>query len=188
MKKLSSGVILLGVVVLLMLFTGYTYNRLVSQSEGIEGQWAQVETQYQRRFDLIPNLVSSVQGTMRQEQAVFSMIADARTKYAGAATPRTRAAAAVEVESSLARLLVVMENYPQLKSAENVQTLMAQLEGTENRVAVERGRYNEAVRSYNARVRQFPSNVIASAFGFDEWAYFEAVSGAQEVPKVDLIP
>jgi LemA protein len=186
MKKISPWLGLLGIVVLLALYTGLTYNRLVSQSEGIEGQWAQVETQYQRRVDLIPNLVSSVQGTMKQEQAIFTALAEARTRYAGAGTPRDRAAAAAQVEGSLARLLVVMENYPQLQSAQNVQTLMAQLEGTENRIAVERGRYNESVRDYNSAVRRIPSSVVASVFGFEEWTYFEAAQGAQEAPRVEL--
>jgi len=132
MKK--STIIIIAVVVIVLGYVGLTYNRLVTSSEGVDNQWAQVESQYQRRFDLIPNLVASVQGAMKQEQAVFLAIAEARTRYSGATNPSDKAAAASEVESAFARLLVVMENYPQLKSADTVQTLMAQIEGTENRV------------------------------------------------------
>ena len=132
----------LGVVVLLGLFLALSYNGLVKSNEGVDAQWAQVESQYQRRLDLIPNLVNSVKGIMTQEKTVFQAIDDARTKYGSAATPDDKAAAATGVESALSRLLVVMENYPQLRSVETVQSLMAELSGTENRIAVERMRYN----------------------------------------------
>ncbi|MBM3256740.1 MAG: LemA family protein [Candidatus Liptonbacteria bacterium] len=176
--------ILIAVVVVVLLWGVGTYNSLVGKNEAINGQWAQVETQYQRRFDLIPNLVESVKGTMKQEQAVFNAIAEARTRYAGAGTVDAKAKAAGEVESALARLLVVMENYPQLKSAENVQTLMAQIEGTENRIGTERGRFNDAVRSLNTSVKTFPTNIVARLGGFSERTYFESVEGAETAPSV----
>ncbi|MFA6095958.1 MAG: LemA family protein [Candidatus Paceibacterota bacterium] len=184
MKK--STIIIIAVIIVVLGYVGVSYNRLVSSSETVDTQWAQVESQYQRRFDLIPNLVSSVKGIMKQEQAVFLAIADARTRYAGAATPSDKAAAASEVESSFARLLVVMENYPQLKSSETVQTLMAQIEGTENRVSVERMRYNDFVRSYNVLTKRIPSSIVASLFGFDAKAYFQSAEEAATAPKIEF--
>jgi len=184
MKK--TIIIILIIVVAAALFLFSYYNKFVTASENIDGQWAQVETQYQRRFDLIPNLVESVKGIMTQEQEVFGNIADARTKYAGAASIDEKAAAAGEVESALARLLVIMENYPELKSAENVQSLMAQLEGTENRISVERKRFNDIVRDYNVMVKRFPGNILAGIFGFDERNYFEAAEGAETAPTVEF--
>lgn len=184
---MNKGLVILLVVVLLV--GGYFwsfYNGLVGQDQAITSQWAQVENQFQRRFDLIPNLVNSVKGAMAQEQKVFSDITDARTKYAGAQTVNEKAAAASEVESALGRLLVVMENYPQIKSVEAVQTLMAQLEGTENRIAVERGRFNELTQSYNTRVTQLPGKFLAPMFGFSAKAYFEAANGAETAPQVNL--
>jgi LemA protein len=184
MKK---PLIILFVVVLFV--GGYvwsTYNKLVTTNEAIDNQWAQVESQYQRRFDLIPNLVASVKGIMAQEQKIFGDLAEARTKYSGAVTVDEKAAAATQVEGALGRLLVVMENYPQLKSAENVQTLMVQLEGTENRIAVERQRYNDSVKTFNVIVKRIPAKWLASQFGFTERNYFEAVQGSETAPKVEL--
>ena len=184
---MNKGLIILLIFVLIV--GGYAwsfYNGLVKQSQAIDGQWAQVENQFQRRFDLIPNLVASVKGAMAQEQKIFSDITEARTRYAGAKTLNEKVTTASEVESALSRLLVIMENYPQLKSIETVQTLMAQLEGTENRVAVERGRFNELTRDYNTRVTQLPGKWIAPMFGFSVKAYFEAAKGAEVAPKVEL--
>src|SRR5262245_56487622 len=147
-----STIIIIAVVVILVGWVWLSYNGLVSTSTAADAQWAQVQTQYQRRFDLIPNLVNAVKGAMKQEQAVFADIDAARARYAGAGSTNAKAEAAGEVESAYARLLVVMENYPVIKSTENVQTLQAQIEGTENRISVERGRYNDAVRTYNLRV------------------------------------
>jgi LemA protein len=175
-----------GVLVAAGLFIASYYNGFVRANEGVDAQWAQVETQYQRRFDLIPNLVNSVKGVMEQEQEVFSSIADARTRYAGAATPDDKAVAAGQVESALARLLVVMENYPQLRSVEAVQALMAELAGTENRISVERGRYNEAVRDFNVMVKTFPGSLAASVFGFEARMMFEAAERAATAPNVEL--
>jgi len=182
----AAWVIIIGVVIILAAYAGMKYNSLVKQNEAIDAQWAQVESQYQRRFDLIPNLVASVQGIMKQEQTIFTAIADARTHYAGATTPDAKAAAAGEVETSLGRLLVVMENYPQLQSTQTVQSLMAELSGTENRISVERMRYNELVRDYNVSVKSFPGSMLASLFGFAPRTMFEADAQAQTAPKVQI--
>jgi len=159
---------------------------MVAMNEGVDAQWAQVESQYQRRLDLVPNLVNSVKGIMAQEQEVFTAIAEARTRYAGAATTDAKVAAATEFESAFARLLVVMENYPQLRSVESVNALMAELAGTENRISVERMRYNEAVRDYNVSVKTFPRTLVASWFGFVPRTMFEAEERAAEAPEVNL--
>lgn len=178
--------IILGVVVVLALALFGTYNSLVTQSTAIDGQWAQVETQYQRRFDLIPNLVSSTQGFMKQEKTIFEDIAKARTQYGGAKTLDEKVTGASNLESTLGRLLVIMENYPQLKSDATVAKLMDELAGTENRIAVERRRFNELVQSYNTSVKTVPTNIIAGMFGFREKPYFEAAAGAEQAPKVEL--
>lgn len=178
--------IMIGIAVVVLLYGWTSYNGFVTKNEAVDGQWAQVETQYQRRFDLIPNLVESVKGAMKQEQAVFTALAEARTRYSGAVGTDAKAAAASGVESAFARLLVIMENYPQLKSVDTVQTLMAQLEGTENRVSVERGRFNDTVRALNVAVKRFPGNLIAGIFGFGERTYFDAAAGAENAPKVQL--
>ncbi len=172
------------VVVLVVLWLGGSYNSLVTKGEAVTTQWAQVETSYQRRFDLIPNLVESVKGAMTQEKEVFTALADARSRYSGATNADQKAAAATQVESALSRLLVVVENYPQLKSVEAVQGFMAELAGTENRVSVERGRYNEKVQAYNVVTKRFPSSVVASLFGFDEKNYFKANEAAATAPQV----
>jgi LemA protein len=182
-------IVLIALVAIMLIIGGFllsSYNGLVTASEAVDNQWAQVETQYQRRFDLIPNLVESVKGVMTQEQKVFGDIADARTRYAGAGTPSDKAEAATEVEGALSRLLVIMENYPQLKSSDTVETLMAQLEGTENRVSVERQRYNDAVKEYNLKTKRIPGMWIAGMFGFEEKSYFEAVSGSEAAPAVNF--
>ena len=183
---LTWPIIIVGLLVLAGLYAGGKYNGLVKQNEGVDAQWAQVESQYQRRFDLIPNLVNSVKGIMKQEQAVFESIAQARTQYAGATTVDQKATAATGVESALARLLVIMENYPELRSVETVQSLMAELAGTENRVAVERMRFNEMVRDYNVSVKTFPGSLIAKMFGFSARTMFEAQTGTETPPSVDL--
>ncbi len=185
--KLLPGLLLIivGAVVVAFYFISF-YNNLVAQTQAIEAQWAQVENQYQRRFDLIPNLVNSVRGFFEQEQEVFGVIAEARTRYAGAKTVDEKAEAASQLESSLGRLLVIVENYPDLKSDQTVIGLMDELAGTENRIAVERQRYNELVRDYNTTIKKFPGSVIASMFGFDSYSLFEAAEGAEIVPEVEL--
>jgi len=182
MKK--TWLIVLGVVVALGLWVSGFYNNLVISREKVDTQWAQVQTQYQRRYDLIPNLMETVKGVAKQEQAVFGQIAEARTKYGSAQTTDQKVAAANELETSLSRLLVIVENYPELKSSESYQTLMTQLEGTENRVSVERQRYNEVIRDYNLVIKRFPANLMAGMFGFSPKAYFGADQSAQTAPQV----
>jgi LemA protein len=184
MKK--ALIIIVVALAIIALYGWSVYNKMVTAGEGVGNTWAQVETQYQRRVDLIPNLVNSVKGAMSQEQKVFGDLAEARTRYAGAKTVNEKAEAATQVESALARLLVVMENYPQLKSADTVQTLMAQLEGTENRISVERKRFNDAARDFNVMVKRVPAKWFAAIFGFGEKNYFEAAAGAEKAPEVKL--
>lgn len=179
-------IIILVIVAVLAVWFSMSYNSLVTANEAVDNQWAQVEAQYQRRFDLIPNLVESVKGAMGQEQEVFTALADARSRYAGAASVNEKAEAAGQVESALGRLLVVMENYPQLKSIETVQSLMAQIEGTENRISTERVRFNDQVRTFNVMVKRFPGNIAANLLGYDEKAYFEAAAGTEVAPSVDF--
>ena len=178
-----------GVALLLMVATaasGCSYNTFVSQEETIKTQWAQVENQLQRRNDLIPNLVETTKGFAQQERDVFGQIAESRAKLAGAQTPEQTMQAANEQSSALSRLLVVVENYPQLRSNETFNRLMDELAGTENRIAVERMRYNERVQEYNTLRRQFPSNITAGIFGFREYPVFNAPPEAERVPRVDF--
>jgi len=175
-----------GLVVVAMTLSGCSYNTFVGQEESIKAQWAQVENQLQRRNDLIPNLVETTKGIAQQERDVFGQIAESRARLAGARTPQETIQAANEQSSALARLLVVMENYPQLRSNETFNRLMDELSGTENRIAVERMRYNERVQTYNTARRQFPSNITASMFGFNEYPLFNAPPEAERVPKVDF--
>lgn len=180
--------IIIGVVVILGGWLLSAYNRLVTANEGVDGQWAQVETQYQRRFDLIPNLVNAVQGAMEQEQGIFGELAAARANYSGAVGADAKAAAAGQVESAFGRLLAIMENYPELRSIDTVQTLMAQLEGTENRISVERSRFNDQVRIFNVMIKRFPTRILAGLYGFGERNYFEVAAGVENAPVVDISP
>jgi LemA protein len=166
--------------------SGCSYNRFTSSEEAIKAQWGQVENQLQRRSDLIPNLVATVKGFAEQERAVFQAVADARARMAGAATPAERIAAANAESSALARLIAVVENYPQLKSNETFARLMDELAGTENRLATERMRYNERLKEYNSLRRRFPSNITAAIFGFKEYPYYDAPPEATVAPKVDF--
>jgi LemA protein len=184
--SMKRSYIIIGVIVVLVLWVWSSYNGLVKANLAVDTQWAQVETQYRRRVDLIPNLVASVQGSMKQEKAIFTAIADARTQYAGAKSVDQKAQAASALETGIGRLLVVMENYPVLTSTQTVQTLMAQLEGTENRVSVERNRFNDAVSMYNMKVKTFPGVLVAKLFGFAERVFFKADVGAAQAPKVNL--
>ncbi|OGN01222.1 MAG: LemA family protein [Candidatus Yanofskybacteria bacterium RIFCSPLOWO2_02_FULL_43_10] len=178
--------IILGVIAVLVLYSWSLYNGLVKADENITGQWAQVETQYQRRFDLIPNLINSVKGIMNQEKQIFGDLADARTRYAGAENVDDKVKAANNMESSFGRLVVVMENYPQLRSSETVLTLMAQLEGAENRISVERSRFNDAIKSFNTTIKRFPVNIFVRFYGFNERPYFESQPGTEKVPGVNF--
>ena len=189
MKKLGCVIAIAVVVVVVLAIVGWlggTYNSFVTKSQAIDAQWGQVETQYQRRFDLIPNLVNSVKGLMTQEKTVFDNIAQARTKYGGATTVNEKAAAAGELETALGRLLVVVENYPEIRSSVAVVSLMDELAGTENRISVERRRYNELVQTYNTSIKTFPGNMLAGMFGFGGKEYFKSVSGADTAPKVEF--
>ena len=166
--------------------TGCSYNTFVNQEEAIKAQWAQVENQLQRRNDLIPNLVETVKGYASHEAGVFKDIADARSRLLSAKSPEEKIEAANQQTSALGRLLAVAENYPQLKANEQFNRLMDELSGTENRLAVERMRYNEKVQDYNSARRQFPANVTAKVFGFKEYPYFQVPPDAKQVPKVNF--
>ena len=167
-----------------MPLTGCSYNKFVGQEEAVKAQWAQVENQLQRRNDLIPNLVNTVKGYAAHETQVFQAVADSRARLAGATTPDQKIEAANQQSAALARLLAIVENYPQLKANEQFNRLMDELSGTENRIATERMRYNERVQDYNTARRQFPANLTAKVFGFKEYPFFKAPEAAQQVPKV----
>jgi len=180
--------VIIGVVVLAAVVVGGTFvskwNQLVTMDTDIKAKWAQVENQLQRRGDLIPNLVETVKGFAAQEKSILESIANARAKMAGAGSVQDRIAASNELSSALARLLVVVENYPNLKSDATFIRLMDELAGTENRLSVERKRYNDSVQVYNVAVRQFPGNLIASILGFKEQPFFEAAPAARQAPQV----
>ena len=166
------------------LLSGCSYNKFVSQEETVKAQWAQVQNQLQRRNDLMPNLVETVKGYASHESQVFEQIAASRAKLAGATTPAEQIAAANEQTAALSRLLVIVENYPQLKANEQFNRLMDELSGTENRIATERMRYNQAVQDYNTSRRSFPGVITAKIFKFKDYPLFEAPPAAQQVPKV----
>jgi LemA protein len=174
----------LGILLAASLLSGCSYNTFVSQEETVKAQWAQVQNQLQRRNDLIPNLVETVKGYASHESKVFEDIAASRAKLAGATTPADQIAAANQQTAALSRLLLIVENYPQLKANEQFNRLMDELSGTENRIAVERMRYNEAVQNYNTSRRQFPGVITARLFHFKDYPLFEAPPAAQQVPKV----
>lgn len=185
-KSARNWLIGLAIIGISILWGISSYNNFVNLDVNVDTAWAQVETQYQRRFDLIPNIVESTKLVLTQEQKVFSNIAEARTRYAGAAgkNPTEAVAAANQLESSLARLLVVIENYPQLRSSEVVQSQIAELAGAENRISVARERYNESVSEMNKKVRSFPANILAKIFAFNPREMFKAAPGATTAPKV----
>ena len=181
------GLVILGVLVIGALWILTTYNSLVSLTENAKTAQADIEVQYQRRFDLIPNLVKTAEGIANLEKSVFQSLADARSRYAGAAPgSNERLQAMNQAEGALARLLVIVENYPQLRSAESFLKLQDQLEGTENRISVSRTTYNEVVNQLSKKVRTFPSVLIARIFGFEERARFESTQAAREAPKVEF--
>ena len=185
--KIFLGVLAVIVIIGLVLGGGLISNRneLVTEKNGVEAAWAQVDVVLQRRADLIPNLVETVKGFAKQEQSVIDSVTSARAALGGARTPSEKIAANSQLDSALSRLLVVVENYPNLKSNENFIRLQDELAGTENRIAVERRRYNETVQRYNTDIELFPKNIAASLFGFQRNdAYFKADTGARETPKV----
>lgn len=185
MKK---GLIILGAILLIIFlsvgsFAG-KYNTLVTAEENINGKWAQVENQLQRRLDLIPNLVETVKGYAEHEKETFTQVTEARSKVAGAQTIPEKAQANAELSSALSRLMVVVERYPELKANQNFIRLQDELAGTENRLAVARKDYNEAVQSFNTLIKRFPNNIIAGMFNFEKYEYFEAEENAQKAPEV----
>ena len=191
MKKtlIIVGVVLAVLLVIALSIAGWlktTYNNLVAMDEAVNGSWAQVENVLQRRYDLIPNLVETVKGYASHESEVFIAVTEARSKVGGAGTPGARMAAEGELSSALSRLMVVVENYPQLKANQNFIMLQDQLEGTENRISVERGRYNGVVQGYNSYIRQFPQTFLAGMFGFERREFFEATEGAENAPQVSF--
>jgi LemA protein len=165
---------------------GCSYNKFTTQEEAIKASWGEVQNQIQRRNDLIPNLVETVKGYAAHEEGVYREIAESRSRLLAAKTPEETIQAANQQSAALGRLLAVAENYPQLKANEQFNRLMDELAGTENRIAVARGRYNERIQEYNTQRRRFPSNVTAKVFGFKEYPYFTAPPEAQRVPKVDF--
>lgn len=186
---MKTGAIIAIILVLVALIAGMSlkgiYNELVTQREAIEAQWRQVDVAIQRRADLIPNLVETVKGFAKQELQVMQAVTSARAALLAARTPQERIAANQQLDAAIGRLLVVVENYPQLKSNENFLRLQDELAGSENRIAVERRKYNEAVQKYNTTIALFPNNLVASLFGFTRNdAYFRAEPAARTVPKV----
>jgi len=176
-------VIVLGVLALLFI---PKYNSLVTAEENVDSKWAQVENQLQRRYDLIPNLVQSVKGYANHEQEVIASITEARAQMGNAQTPEQQAVANDALNGALSRLLVVVENYPNLKADANFRQLMDELAGTENRLAVAREDYNNEVQGFNKIVKRFPGNIMANIFGFEQKQYFKAAAGAEQAPAVDF--
>jgi LemA protein len=188
---MGKGLIVVIVIVVLLLMFGGMYvgakNQMVAKNETIKSNWAQVDVVLQRRADLIPNLVETVKGIAQQEKDVFGAIANARAAMMGAKSPQERIAANGQLDSALGRLFVVVENYPQLKSNENFLRLQDELAGTENRIAVERKRYNDSIQDYNTFIGQFPNSLFAGIAGFTRNdAYFEASPASRETPRVNF--
>ena len=195
MKTLKITIVVLGVLAIIALWAVNAYNALVESQEDVESAWSQVENQYQRRADLVPNLVATVKGYAAHEQETLEGVVNARAKAtqividATNMTPEQIAAyqaAQGELSQALGKLLAIAENYPDLKANENFRDLQAQLEGTENRIATARQFFNDAAKKYNKKVRRFPSNIIAASFGFEQKGYFEADPEAKQAPKVEF--
>lgn len=176
-------------IVIILIIIGWiwgSYNNFIILTQNIENQWAKVETQYQRRIDLIPNLVNTAKGYMQFEKSLLEEITSLRSQWMSATTVEDKVNFGNALDSALGRLLLVYENYPELKSIEAVASLMDELAGTENRIAVERSRFNDMVRNYNTAIKVFPSNILANTFGFEERSYFQAQPGAEIVPTVNI--
>ena len=195
MKKVLPWIVVLGILAIIVLWVANVYNAFVAAEEEVESAWAQVENQYQRRSDLVPNLVATVKGYAAHEQETLEGVVEARAKATqitidpANATPEQLAAfqaAQGELSQALGRLLAVAENYPDLKANENFRDLQSQLEGTENRIAVARQLFNESARQFNTAIRRFPNNIIAGICGFEKKPYFEAEEGANKAPKVEF--
>lgn len=187
MKKGTIALIVIGVVVLILIFSVIgSYNGLVGRQEGVQQAMSQIDNQLQRRNDLIPNLVQTVKGYAAHENEIFTAIADARSKLIGAGSVEDKAEASSELSGALSRLLLVVENYPQLKADSMFIQLSDELAGTENRLATARGDYNNKARDYNTAIRRFPTVIFARMMGFEAAEYFEAEEGAKQVPKVEF--
>ncbi|HZG71463.1 MAG TPA: LemA family protein [Chondromyces sp.] len=187
MRKGCAPLLIIGVILaILAAMVISSYNGFVDMEENVEQSYAQIENQLQRRLDLIPNLVNTVKGYAEHERETIQDIADARARLAGARTLEEQAEANEELSGALSRLLVVVENYPDLKANQNFTQLMDELAGTENRIAVARQDYNGIVSAYNKKIKRFPGALVAGIFGFDEKEYFRADSRAQEAPTVDF--
>lgn len=184
-KGVKIAIIIIGILIIISIPIS-AYNSLVSLEQNVNSAASNIDTQLQRRSDLIPNLVNTVKGYATQEKTIFTDIANARSRLAGASNMQDRANADTQLSGSLSRLLAIAENYPELKSNQNFRDLSIQLEGTENRIAVARQDYNTAVTNYNTKRRVFPINIIASFYGFQEKPLYKATEGAQEVPSVDF--
>ena len=189
MGKSQKTILIVVALLVLLIIIPYsylkgTYNSLVTMDESVKGAWAQVENQLQRRYDLIPNYVETVKGYAAHEKEVFVKVTEARSKVAGAANISEKMQANNQLSSALSRLMVVVERYPELKANTNFIRLQDELAGTENRIAVERRRFNETVKVYNIKIRSFPTNIIAGMFGFEKATFFEVPKERQEAPKV----
>lgn len=182
-KTIIGVVVVLAIIILPVIGS---YNNLVGLEQNVKAAESNIDTQLQRRSDLIPNLVATVKGYAIQEKQIFTDIADARARLAGAQNIPDRASADNQLSTALSRLLIVVERYPDLKSNQNFKDLSIALEGTENRIAIARQDYNTAVGAYNTNIRKFPGSIIAGIFRFNEKPYYKAAGGAQEVPKVDF--
>ena len=188
MKKTSGSIILILVAILVIGVLGFISlsNGIIKLEEDVNAAWAEINNQLQRRYDLIPNLVNTVKGYAAHEEDIFLAIADARARLAGASTPGEVMAASDEIENVLGRLLVIVENYPTLQADQSFRDLMYELSGTENRIAVARGRYNDAVRAYNVKIRTFPASLIAGMRNLSAMDMFEAVTGSDVPPVVSF--
>lgn len=183
----KKALIIIGAIIVLVgIYFASSYNSLVAMNENVKVNLSQIDNQLQRRNDLIPNLVETVKGYASQEKEIFKAVSDARSKLAGAGSLPQKAEASSELTGALSRLLVIMENYPQLKSDANFRQLSDELAGTENRISVARRDYNQAAQSYNTTIRKFPKSMIAGMFNFEKADYFEASKEAKEVPKVNF--
>lgn len=187
MKKSYLGIgVFVAIIIILVVMIMSSYNGFVNAEENVDQSYAQIETQLQRRLDLIPNLVNTVEGYASHEKEVLTEISDARSRLAGANTPEETATADAELSSALSRLLVVVENYPTLKADQQFTQLMDELSGTENRIAVARKDYNDQVATFNRKAKSFPGVIVANLTGFDEKEYYKADPSAQEAPEVDF--
>jgi LemA protein len=187
MKKSSMGIIIvIALIVIVGLMLVSSYNSIVAKSEEVDNKYATIDTYLQRRADLIPNLVNTVKGYTKQEQDIINSITDARAKMVGTTSVSEKAEANDELTSALNKLMVVVENYPDLKSSQNFIQLSDELSGTENRIATARKDYNDAVKEYNLKIKKFPAGIIANMFGFEQKEYFQATQESKEVPNVQF--